>query len=67
MHERSIFPFLRLFLGLKRVFKHHDRGLTKFLAGSEQLLLCVVLNNSSFPTVKNNNTAENIECRLEGY
>jgi len=41
----------------KRIFQHHDRGLTKFHAGSEQLLMCVVINNSSFPTVKHNNTA----------
>jgi len=41
----------------KWIFQHHDRGLTKFHAGSEQLLVCIVINNSSFPTVKNNNTA----------
>ena len=38
----------------KRIFQHHDRGLTKFHAGSEQLLVCVVINNSSYLTVKNN-------------
>jgi len=32
-------------------------GLTKFHAGSEQPLVCVVINNSSYPTVKNNHTA----------
>ena len=41
----------------KWTFQHHDRGLTKFHAGSEQLLVCVVVNNSYYPTVKNNNTA----------
>jgi len=30
---------------------------TKFHAGSEQSLVCVVINNSSHPTIKNNNTA----------
>jgi len=43
----------------KWIFQHNDRGLTKFHAGSEQLLVCVVINNSSFPTIKNNNTAYN--------
>jgi len=37
--------------------QHHDRGLTKFHAGSEQPLMCVVISNSSYPAVKNNNTA----------
>jgi len=54
MHERSIFPFLRLFLCSEIIFQHHDRGLTKFQAGSEQPLVCVVIDNSSYPTVKNN-------------
>jgi len=45
------------FLVSKWIFQHHDRGLTKFHAGSEQPLVCVVINNSSYPTVKNNNTA----------
>jgi len=35
----------------------YDHCLTKFQAGSEQPLLFVVINNSSYPTVKNNNTA----------
>jgi len=32
-------------------------NLTTFHAGSEHLLVCVVINNSSYPTVKNNNAA----------
>jgi len=34
--------------------------MTKFHTGSEQLivLMCVAINNSSYPTVKNNNTAD---------
>jgi len=39
------------------MFQHHDRVLTKFHAASEQPLVCDVINNSSYPTVKNNNTA----------
>jgi len=49
--------FCDCFLVSKLTFQHHDRGLTKFHAGSEQLLLCVDINNSSCPTVKHNNTA----------
>jgi len=44
-------------LSFEMIFQHHGRGLTKFHAGSEQLLVCVVINNSSFPTAKNNKTA----------
>jgi len=50
-------PFCDCVLVSKWIFQHHDRGLTKFHAGSEQLLVRVVINNSSFPTVKSNNTA----------
>jgi len=50
------YHFCDYFLVSKGLFLHHDRGLTKFHAGSEQPL-CVVINNSSYPTVKNNNTA----------
>jgi len=39
------------------MFQCHDRGLTKFRAGSEQLLVCIVINKPSFPTVINSNTA----------
>jgi len=49
--------FCDCFLVSKLIFQHHDRGLTKFHAGSKQLLLCVVINNSSCPTVKHQNTA----------
>ena len=41
----------------KWIFQHHDCGLTKFHAGSEQLLVCIIISNSRYPTVKNNNTA----------
>jgi len=57
MHERSIFPFLRLCLSFETNFEHHDCGLTKFHAGPKQPLLCVVIDSSSYPTVANNNTA----------
>jgi len=49
--------FCVCFLVSKWIFQQHDRSLTKFHAGSEQLLVCVVKNNSSYPVVKNNNTA----------
>jgi len=45
------------FLVSKLIFQHNDRGPTKFYAGPEQLLVCVVINNSRYPAVKNNNTA----------
>jgi len=45
------------FLVSKWIFHHHDRGLTKFHAGSEQSLVCVVTINFDYPTVKNNDTA----------
>jgi len=35
----------------------HGRPLIKFHAGCEQSLVCVVINNSSYPTVKNNSAA----------
>jgi len=43
------------FLVSKLIFQHHNRGLTKFHAGPEQLLMSVVINNSDYPAVKNNN------------
>ena len=49
--------FCDCFLVSKWIFQHHDRALTKFHAGSEQPLVCVVISNSSYPTVKNNNIA----------
>jgi len=49
--------FCDCFLVSKWVFKHYDHCLTNFHAGSEQLLVCVVINNSSYPPVKNNSTA----------
>ena len=63
--------FCDCFLVSKWIFQHHDRGLTKCHAGSEQLLVCVFMKNSSYTTVKNNNKLimhlGNIECRLEGF
>ena len=41
----------------KLTFQHHDRSLTKFHAGSEQSLVCVVIINFMYPIVKNNNAA----------
>jgi len=49
--------FYDCFLVSKWLFQNHDRSLTKFHAGSEQPLVCVVINNSSYTTDKNNNTA----------
>ena len=49
--------FCNCFLVSKWVFKHYDHCLTNFHARSEQLLVCVVINNSSHLTVKNNSTA----------
>ena len=49
--------FCDCFLVSKWVFQHYDHCLTNFHAGSEQLLVCVVISNSSYPTVKNNSTA----------
>jgi len=70
MHVRSIFPLLWLllsyqssrfcdcFLVSKWIFQQNDHCLTtKFHAGCEQALVCVVINNSSYPVVKKNNTA----------
>jgi len=51
------FHFRDSFLVSKWIFHHHDRGLTKFHAGSEQSLVCVVTINFDYPTVKNNDTA----------
>jgi len=49
--------FCDCFLVSKWIFQHHDRGLTKFHAGSEQPRVCDVINNSHYPIVKNSNTA----------
>ena len=60
MYEKSIFPLLRLFLGFEMnwifEFSTLPRDLTKFHAGSEQPLVCVVIISFIYPTVKNNNT-----------
>jgi len=40
------------------------------MRASTTVLVCVVINNSSYPTVKNNTVCHafgNIECRLEGF
>ena len=62
--------FCDSFLVSKWIFQHHDRSLTKLHPWSEQPLVCLVINNSNFPAVKNNNTvimhSGNTECRLEG-
>jgi len=50
------FRFCDCVLISKWIFQHHDRDLTKFHAGSEQTLVCVIIN-SSYSRVKNNNTA----------
>jgi len=69
--KRSTFQLLRLFLSFEMNVQYHDRGLNKFHSGSEQPLVCLVINNFSHPTVKNGNTAMihlgNIECWLEGF
>ena len=44
-------------------FQHHDRGLTKFQAGSKKPLVYVVTNNSSFPAVKNKKNS--LSCTWE--
>ena len=49
--------FCDCFLVYKLNFQHKDRGLTKFHAGSEQSLVCVVIINFIYPNVKNNNAA----------
>ena len=55
----------------KRIFQHHDRGLTIFHAGSEQPLVCVVIINFIYPTSKKITQLimhlGNIECRLEVF
>jgi len=63
--------FCDYFLVSKWILQHYDRGLTKFRAGSEQPLMCVVTNTLGTPPSK---TATqpimhlgNIECRLEGF
>jgi len=58
MHRRSIFLFLRLVSASKWMFHYHDRALTKFHAGSEQPLVCVVISNSHYPADKNNNLTQ---------
>ena len=49
--------FCDCFLISKWIFQHNDRGLNKFHAGSVQPLVGVVISNSSYPTIKNNNVA----------
>jgi len=49
--------FCDCFLVYKLNFQHKDRGLTKFHAGSEQSLVCVVIINFIYRNVKNNNAA----------
>jgi len=49
--------FCDCFLVSKWIFQHYDHCLTKFHEGFQESLMCVVINNSSYPTVKTNNTA----------
>jgi len=49
--------FCDYFLASNWMFQHHEHGLTKCHAGSQQPLVCVVVNTSSYPAVKSNNTA----------
>jgi len=44
-------------LALNWTFHHHDRSLTKFYAGSESSLVCVVINIPHHPAVKTNNSS----------
>jgi len=57
MHKKINLPTSATLLFSKGNFQHHDQGLTKFHAGSEQPLVCVVVSNSSYPTVKYNGIA----------
>jgi len=50
------YHFCECFFVSKWVFQHYDHCLTKFHSGSVQPLACVVINNSSYRIVKNNNT-----------
>jgi len=63
--------FYDCFLVSKCVFQHYHRGLTKFHAGSEQPLVCVVISNSIPNRQKQQHSLTlhlgNIECRLEGF
>ena len=60
--------FCDCFLVSKWNFQPHDCGLTKFHTGSEQPLplVCVVISNSSYPTVKNNHRQGRNEGRKGG-
>jgi len=49
--------FYDCFLVSKLIFQHNECGVTKFHAGSEQPLVCVVIFNFNYLVVKNNNTA----------
>jgi len=62
---------LWLFLSFEMSFSTLRPLSGKFHAGSEQPQVCVVINNSSYPTVKTTTQLimhlGNIECRLEGF
>ena len=64
------YHFCDCFLVSKWIFQHHESGLAKFHAGSEQTLVYVVINNSSYRLLKRTTLfvmhLGNIECRLEG-
>jgi len=50
-------PVCDCFLVSKWIFQNHHRSLTKFHTGSQQPVACVIIDNSSYSAVKNNNTA----------
>jgi len=52
--------FCNCLLVSKWIFQHCDHCLTKFHAGCEQPLVCVIIKNSSYPTFKNNNTVYHV-------
>jgi len=59
MHERSIFPFLRMLLSFEMNFstpRSRSDWISRRMRASTTttVLVCVVINNSSYPTVKNN-------------
>jgi len=64
--------FCDCFLVSKWIFQHHDCGLTKFHAGSEQLQYWCVSSLTTPVTRPSKTTTQliihvgNIECRLEG-
>ena len=57
MHERSIFPFLRLCLSFEMncsTPRSRSDWISRRIRASTAVLVYVVINNSSYPSVKNN-------------